>query len=35
MEHGYRSAGFCGLREYKGQRVYPSAPDSETPGIPR
>lgn len=25
-KHGYKTAGFCGLRDYKGKRVYPKAP---------
>ena len=25
IEHGYTSAGFCGLREYAGEKVYPKA----------
>jgi hypothetical protein len=24
-KHGFTAAGFCGLREYKGQKVYPTA----------
>ena len=24
-KHGYTSAGFCGLRDYVGDRVYPEA----------
>ena len=28
IQHGYRSAGFCGLREYEGEKVYPVAEPS-------
>jgi hypothetical protein len=24
-KHGYRAAGFCGLRDYKGKKINPKA----------
>jgi hypothetical protein len=25
MQHGFKSAGFCGLKDYKGKKIYPKA----------
>jgi hypothetical protein len=30
-KHGFKSAGFCGLKNYKGKRVYPKAPEAPQP----
>jgi hypothetical protein len=24
-KHGYKAAGFCGIRDYKGKKVHPKA----------
>jgi hypothetical protein len=25
VERGYKAAGFCGLRDYKGKKIYPKS----------
>jgi hypothetical protein len=30
-KHGFKTAGFCGLKNYKGKRVYPKAPEATKP----
>jgi len=30
IKHGYKSAGFCGLNDYKGTKIYPKA-DAKPP----
>jgi hypothetical protein len=30
-KHGFKTTGFCGLKDYKGKKVYPKAPDATKP----
>lgn len=30
-KHGFKTTGFCGLKDYKGKKVYPKAPANTTP----
>jgi hypothetical protein len=32
IEHGYKSAGFCGLRDYQGEKIYPEV-EEESPVV--
>jgi hypothetical protein len=27
-KHGFKTVGFCGLKDYKGKKVYPKKPDA-------
>jgi hypothetical protein len=33
IKHGYQSAGFCGLNDYKGKKIHPKA--GEKPPVAR
>ena len=33
-KHGFKTIGFCGLKDYKGKKVYPKAPEATKPPEP-